>query len=167
MAFRARWKPGDAVNIDYFTNGHEHNAIANIGENDHDLCSYSSLVYLAPLPGSGINVELGFCIVEYDAEADFEYVYSNGRDTKRKIEDVDDRRMCAAIIGSSVGLLLDNVSPSYVFMQTCSPDLPAKAMRKYEIVLEVFTQKGYSVEEQDPYHGRLSWWMERTRFGLN
>jgi hypothetical protein len=61
----------------------------------------------------------------------------------------------------AAGTLVTEGHPRYIFMQTCDPDLPPKAVAKYERVLETFSGLGYEIEEQLPYHGRLSWWMER------
>jgi hypothetical protein len=47
-------------------------------------------------------------------------------------------------------------------MQACDANLPVPARVKYERVLEKFAGAGYTSERQPVYHGRDSWWMERT-----
>lgn len=162
MAYRS-FLHGEMFEIAYFTNTVVHWTAVRVGEADNPARTFSMMAYLSPMPGATSDtVEFAFCLMETDEASGSEYPRWDGRETRHIITDARDRKVCLGIVCSSLGTLLTEARPSHVFMQACNADLPPAALQKYERILETFRQLGYAAEEQEAYHGRKSWWMERS-----
>lgn len=161
MPFRS-FIGSDLFETAYFTNQVSHWTAVRVGEDDDPARTYSLMAYLAPMPGANVGtMQFSFFVLELDVKSGHESTIWDGRGTKGIIPSPDDRERCLNLIRSSLATLLDEAQPVHVFMQACDADLPARACQKYERLLETFSAMGYLPEEQEPYHGQRSWWMER------
>lgn len=162
MAFHFFGEDGE-VEVSYLTNQSEAVVTVQIGFDEVTDNTYSLMVCLTP-PAGGFEgeFEFAFCIIEYDHDEECEYRLWDGLQTRYKIPDPQHRDGCLAILRAAIEILIEEVSPTVVTMITHSPDLPAKALRKYHFVANVFSKGGFTISQPDPYHGRLMWIMERV-----
>jgi len=153
----------DLFEVGYFTNSEVHLAAVRVGEDDDPNRTYSVVCSFMPIViGPPYSVEFGFCLLEVEQGSGVEYRWWDGRETKGVIPSKQERERCVNVILTCLETLLAEVQPKDIFMQACSGNLPDRAMIKYQRVLETFGQLGYSITEAPEYHGRKSWWMERT-----
>jgi hypothetical protein len=153
--------PGE-VEFSYLNNGTEHVVTCDIGDDDATAMSYHTFTNLSPLPwGIPAEMELAFCIGEYDPEYDSTHQFWDGEDTRRRLETRRQRVIVLDIICRSVDHLIEQAHPASVMMQTCAPDLPAKALLKYSQILDLFAASGYNVEEMEERGGYKAWLMTR------
>jgi hypothetical protein len=161
MAYRS-FLGAELFEVGYFTNSEVHHAIVRIGENDDPARTYSLVCSFQPIViGPPFTLEFSFCLLEVEQGSGAEYRWWDGRETRGVVVPKQERERCVNVILTCLETLLAEVRPKDIFMQTCSGDLPDRAMVKYRRVLETFGQLGYSITEAPEYHGRRSWWMER------
>lgn len=160
MAYRSLLG-GAVYEASLFDNGEQYWAITRIGEADEPERTYSVACSLTPMPAAALGtLEFSFTIIEMDVATGHEHSFWNGADTKHFLTPAD-RNSVGGIILDSIDELVAAALPDHIFMQACNANLPAKALHKYERILETFVKLGYGIEEQPEYHGRKSWWMER------
>jgi hypothetical protein len=153
MAFVWGIDPG-SVDILVGTNGREFVAELAIGYDDETDNTISAVVVLAPLPGG--NYEHVFSIVDADPATTATTEYWDGAETAN-LFNKEDRETVLAIICSMTRALLGEIRPDCVLEFTHSTTLPAKALRKHQIVMGVFRNAGYSVRILPPHHGQQGW----------
>ena len=157
MAFVCTIDP-DVDQITMVHRGNSHLLILPIGYDDSEDKSYSFLIVLDPMPGG--DLDLSFCLVEYDGQTDSEYTYWSGRDVAKFINRDDRARILERLL-SAIRLLLNEIQPLKVHMCTLDAHPPEKAQRKNFLIARVFELCGYEVRTADPYYGQQVWWMER------
>lgn len=147
----------DACHAEYFRDGEEHLVLVRVGYDESGDKNYSIMVGLSPQPPG--ELELIFALIEADTESDSERAIFDAREAANIINKDDRQKIMRAIL-SAAKLLLDQVRPKYFIMATRDGHLPQKALAKYYQLNQLFMKSGYSVTATDPYHGKLSWWME-------
>lgn len=146
-----------AVQYDVHTKGERSLVVIPVGYDDYDDWSYSLFVSLEPQAGG--EIELSFCLVQYDGETDSEHPYWDAADVRRFINS-HDRRIILACLLRAVHFLLESLKPQKVFVATIG-SVENGAERKYVAIARVFELCGYAVHCADSYHGQRAWWMER------
>jgi hypothetical protein len=130
-----------------------------VGYDDARDISYSALVALTPVPGGG-DMELIYCLVEYDGETRSEHTYWSGKDVARFISR-EDRAQILVIVGDATKRLLAAARPERIFRVTVDANAPEAAMHKHSFIASVIESCGYRIGSTDIRHGRVAWWMER------
>lgn len=160
MAFVSTLDVALAVDVDILRRGGEYVAIAPIGFDDDKGTTYSILVALSPLPGSD-TVELIFAVNEADPEGGEPHSWYDGLATRPIIGDRAIRAVVMRLICGCISDLIDIAMPESLSMMTHTPDLPSKALRKYDEIVNVVVSKGYEPGPIEKWHGRLTWTMGR------
>lgn len=143
-----------------FSNGGEFVATATVGYNDATDEVISLFVCLAPLPGGPGEFDLTFCVIE--SGFDGEMRMFDGLETEPLITEAGHRHLILQAICLAVRLLLREFMPPVVRMFTHTAHLPAEALLKFRLVLQVFHLEAYTIEEGEPHNGRYFWTMERV-----
>jgi hypothetical protein len=134
-----------------------------IGFDDETEVTYSAVVAFSPIPGYGDGCyELTFALVESSGpDTDICWNY-DGLATKGKIPAPADRKLVLAAVLIAVQALIDDVNPAVVEMVTHTPDLPQKALGKFNRIAALFGDRGYMAGKADEWHGRHIWMMKRS-----
>ncbi|WP_155976121.1 hypothetical protein [Novispirillum itersonii] len=123
----------------------------------------SVFVCLSPEPGFAPDgYELVFNLVESGGDDDDRY-FSDGRETRRLISDPVQRAMILRVICEAVSMVLSKAQPRRITMMTMQPNLPDKALTKYDCLAMVMTSKGYIGGRCDPYQGLRIWIFENGK----
>lgn len=86
--------------------------------------------------------------------------YMDGKDTKCDILGPD-RVYILQVLCSATRELLSRHPPSSFIMETFKADLPSEALRKYDLVNDVFRETGYVVTKAPSAAGRHVWTAQR------
>jgi hypothetical protein len=132
-------------------------AASRIGHDRHAI--YGLFVALAPLPGCPRNeMELVFHVTR-DTGGDVKAFY-DGAATQAFIPASSDRDKILMLLLEMVRASINVIQPKKVILNTHSPELPEKALRKYDLIAKMLMQCGYMAGRGDAYHGRKQWMME-------
>lgn len=71
-----------------------------------------------------------------------------------------DRQLIRAVLLDATASLVQGTNFPEVTMHTFALDLPAKALVKYRLIAQIFTNEGYNVR-QTVRHGQYIWWFDR------
>jgi hypothetical protein len=154
MAFVWGIDPGADLQVAITMGRGECIAQIQIGYDDETDNTISVFTALSPLAGG--NYEHIFCIVDADLSTTATNEYWDGVDTVN-LFNKEDREKILGIICACTDALLSEGRPQYVAHYTHSPNLPAKALRKHQVIMGVFRDAGYSVHIDQPFQGRQSW----------
>lgn len=145
--------------IEIITGNGEHIRRCGFGHCDETDSVYSILTVLAPIPGyGGLNAyELAFNIIQVEPNGEC-HDFVDGLQTA--FLDKHSRNTVLAIICTCTLHLIDHARPSIVHMHTREPHLPAKAIRKYHQIAQVFNENGYRTGLADPWKGHQTWFMK-------
>lgn len=136
---------------------------APIGIDPEAMLTYTLSIDIAPMMAAiPAEFELSFYIVEYDEDLDYADNIFDALRARRIVHQEEHREACLMLLRTMTRIFLSERRPESIFMQTIDQNLPRKALAKYEALLDVADNCGYSVEEQEPYHGRCSWIMRRA-----
>lgn len=159
--------PGEPVPIMVLEGNNEFLARMPVGFDDATGAVYSVFAALSPLIGYADvpGYECIFSVIE--ASHDEQHIREcwDGLETQALISDGQHRAVIRNVICMAVDRLVDAAQPGIVSMTTHSSNLPSKALRKFNQICTVFSQKGYKVGRADSYHGRFIWMMERKDEG--
>lgn len=145
-----------------FRRGNAYLVVLNIGYDKVIDHTYSLIVGLEPAIGGGM--EYFFSIIDADNRNNTEEAIYTGLGTS-DIFTKDQRLQTLKALLDATKYLLNQVNPDRVTWFTWDANLPTKAMAKYLQVAHIFEMCGYVVRTSDAYHGRHTWWAERTRGG--
>jgi len=133
-----------------------------IGFDDETDATYGVVVSLKMVAGQPDNhKEITFDVVEYIPAGDETNVCNDGQQTKRFLVG-DHRKDALSCICSSVVELVKHHNPDVISMMTCMPDLPRKALTKYEDVCMALRAVGYRGGRADPYLGTEIWMLTKA-----
>jgi hypothetical protein len=132
-----------------------------VGRDDAAQTQYSaqvSLITLEPFYGDMLNMELQFDIVAshpggtmYIGDGSVTKAFLVGKDRSDALE----------VICSSAHFLLQHRNPDAVSFSTLQPNLPKKALRKYEAVSRAVRAAGYVGGHADGFEGHTIWMFTR------
>lgn len=127
-----------------------------VGYDDQTGAVFSSFTCLATVPGYGdLRHEFVFNIVRAThAESDY---FMDGSETRSTIVDPVHRAYIMNTVCSATNALLDEVRPQEVEMMTYTPNLPERALLKYNRIRRVLDENGYPLETVVNVHGRYIW----------
>ncbi|WP_146173366.1 hypothetical protein [Sphingomonas faeni] len=159
--------PGGPVPIVILRGNEEFLARVPVGFDDDTGAVYSVFAALSPLIGYADvpGYECVFSIIEASHDEAHMRDCWDGLETEPLIPDSEHRGHILNLICMVVGRLVDAAQPGIVSMTTHSPNLPEKALLKFNQICTVFHEKGYTVWLSDSYHGRYVWMMERKGDG--
>lgn len=161
--FRCALTELETIEISVATDGSSTVAQLPIGYEAEPHRRYSLFAAFDTVPGRGPDTrELVFCLLEHDVEEDVLYRIWDSRETRHKIPKPEDRAAVLGALRQVIRQLIDDARPRVVIMHTREAHLPQRALRRYAAVCSVFDEEGYRVGSADPFHGRLTWMMERT-----
>ena len=146
----------------FLSNPDESIARICIGHDDETGNVYSvfvALVKSTTVPGRS---EIFFNVIEacaHDDEAEDDWL-SDGSQTLRFLKG-DHRKVVLSCICMAVQRLVDRSRPEVVYMMTVTPNLPEKALRKYDIICSAMRDVGYETGRDSPYHGSAIWLANR------
>lgn len=137
---------------------------APIGFDVDTGATYSVFVAFALIPGQADipGYELIFHLIESQFNEEHIRPIWDGLESKAIFPNPADRRAILAIICMLVRDLIDAAGPGVVSMTTHSPNLPSKALEKYEQIAMVFVVKGYKAGQADPWNGQRIWMMQKA-----
>lgn len=135
-----------------------------IGFNSAEERVFSLFVALSPPAGAVVGeFELVFCLIDTDEKTGEELGRIwDGLHARRILTEHTHRALVLSAILATVHFLIDQISPVRVHMITHSPDLPDKALRKFNRIATLFGQNGYRSGQCDRYHGQRLWIMEKV-----
>ncbi len=163
MAFHLFWDDETSIEFELAQNGTEGVVTTQFGYDDITDDTYSLMVSLSPPAGAAPGeFEIVFCIIQYDHDEECSYQLWDGQQTRNHFPDGEHRAACLWGVLECAKILIDQHSPQIVSMHAYTPDLPSKALRKYNAVASVFSEAGFTVGQPDPFHGRQMWLMERV-----
>ena len=131
---------------------------------DADLArNYSLMVTFSPAVGDGPGeFELVFFIIEFDEMGgNVLQEISDGRAMRAVTQDRQHLDMIGIALLTAVDALITKISPRRIHMSTMTPHLPNKALRKFNMIATLFSQKGYRSGKGNAYHGRHIWMIEK------
>lgn len=156
--------PGNPLPLNILRGNEEFIVRIPVGFDDDTGAVYSAFVAFSPLAGHADipGYECVFSVIE--ASHDQEHVRNcwDGLETQPLIPKPEDRTMVLNAICMAISVLIDEANAGIVSMTTHSPDLPKKALRKFNRICTVFSDKGYEAGKSDSYHGRHIWMMQRS-----
>lgn len=144
-------------------NQHEQIARLCIGHDDETGAIYSVFVALNARPGSLVDREISFDVVEA-YPGDDENWCNDGLQTKRFLVG-EHRKTALSCICSLVQALAMRSDAGVFYMMTVTPDLPQKALKKYEEICKAMRAVGFKAGRDSPFRGTQIWIMERAHDG--
>ncbi|WP_224004871.1 hypothetical protein [Aureimonas sp. SA4125] len=152
----------DEISFFLTNNGVWYVAQLPIGFDDVSMCRYSIFVALGSIAGYGDHAkEIIYCLLEYDPHTDHIYDIWESAVVRMKIPEPDHRAAVLSAICQAIEALIDEARPSVLTMVTYTPNLPAKALTKYQRILQTLAGKGYTVWKTDVWNGSHTWFAER------
>ena len=147
----------------------EQEALASIciGHDDETDAVYTALVGLPiyhPYLPDGRDIHFSIIELCYEDGRELAYELKDGLETKPFLTD-DDRRFALDCICAAVRVLVDRHQPDPVVMMTITPDLPNKALRKYQRICDALRDVGYDGRRDSSFHGTQIWIMTRITHG--
>lgn len=134
-----------------------------IGFDQDDERVFSLFVALSPPVGAiEGEFELIFCLIDTDERSGEEIGRIwDGLHTRRVVAEPEHRTLILDAAFVAIVFLIEQISPSIVHMVTHTPDLPEKALLKFNRIATLFSQNGYRSGQCDRYHGQRIWIMHR------
>jgi hypothetical protein len=129
-------------------------AVVPIGYDDIEPKSFTILVGFAASPG----------VVEADHETGQEFHLYSGLETKHIFNTLDRQLVLDAAFWATEKLL-ELVAPPRFFCCTYDADLPERALRKHQKLVERFRMCGYQVSPQPVQMGKHSWYLDKIESG--
>ena len=161
MAFERTDYCGDEVGVARLTSSSDDLGFIQLGRDVDAGFIYKVLVAVIDRQGFPGHAELMFSVILVDLNADTEEDISDGLATRNFLTG-DDRRYCLSLICGLVEHLVRDATSPVLVMNTVTPNLPTKALQKYEEVAAAITRAGYRGGQVDPYHGSRQWLFERV-----
>tara|TARA_R100000365_G_C2727788_1_gene58683 strand:- start:331 stop:798 length:468 start_codon:yes stop_codon:yes gene_type:complete len=152
----------DEISFSLANNGIRYVAQLPVGYDDETLFRYSLFVALGGVAGYGDDTkEVIYCLLEHDPHSESIEDIWDSIVARRKVPDASHRAAILSAVCQAIEVLIDEARPNVVTMVTHTPNLPAKALTKYQRVLETVARKGYRVGKTDVWNGCHTWIMER------
>jgi len=162
MAFRLFYdlNGNDQVEMNGLDSLDERIARIAIGYDDASGAVYSAVTALCVVPWEpASHMELQFGIVECVNE-DEEW-HNDGLQTKRFLSGKD-REFAFGLLCIATKNLVEKVMPDHITMMTVTPNLPNKALAKYDKLCHVVRALGYEGGRGDPYSGTNIWMLKKA-----
>lgn len=158
--------PEDDLEIIFLFHENEILARMHIGFDDETDATYSILVALTQSAISTEVHEIHFNVIEafFEDGKELENWCKDGLHTRRFLP-ADYRQIVRSCICTCVQALLERRQPEIVAMYTVTPNLPEKALQKYEEVCKAGRACGYEAGRDSPYLGTNMWLMRRAPDG--
>lgn len=155
--------PGSDIPIVVLKGNDEFIARVPVGYEDATGAVYSAFVAFSPLIGYADipGYECIYSVIEASHDQSHTRDCWDGTETLPLIPDRDDRTIVLNVICLAIDRLIDEANAPIVSMTTHTPNLPSKALRKFNRICTVFREKGYHAGKADSYHGRHIWMMHR------
>ena len=149
----------DVVPLIELRNEQELLARVRIGRDDETGAIYSVFVALTVPAIEPSAREVSFDVIEALPDGEENWC-TDGLQTRRFLVG-EHRKIALACICSVLQTLLKAIDVDRLFMMTITPDLPAKALQKYDIVCGAVNDVGFQGGRDSPFHGTHVWLMER------
>lgn len=153
----------EEVTLSAFEDESEYIVRALCGRDDSTAYLYNLFVALSPLPGYGDipGLELVFSVIEISEDQTHSREIWDGLEVRKKIGEAEHRAEIMSALEAAIQHLIDLAQPKLVHMCTRTPNLPQKALAKFNRICTVFRSNGYKAGKGDPYHGRHIWMMTK------
>lgn len=167
MAFiMAALDDGEPIEISLLQNESEVLARICIGHDDETNATYSVFVAMVRVLGVDEHREIHFDILEaYEEDGQpMENWCRDGAETRRFLVGKH-RKFALHCICLAVAYMTRILQPERVIMNTLGHHLPAKALRKYDVITQSVHKLGYRGGRVDPFNGSHMWILEREPEG--